>query len=140
LPKSIDYIHIKDGVIKPFTALPILTASESTTSSTLVTTNQRTIWRGSMINMDRVVKVEVEVDWASAGAGEIDLYNVTDASTIAVLATPSAATSRSTVQYDVTSQMKSITSDKVIALRIKGNGTNALTVYKAQLIVYMSLR
>ena len=140
LPKSIDYIHVKDGIIKPFASLPILTQSESTTSSTLVTTNQRTIWRGSLINMDRVVKVEVEVDWGSAGAGEIDLYNVTDASRIAVLATPSAATSRSTVQYDVTSQMKAITRDKVIALQIKGDGTNALTVYKAQLIVYMSLR
>jgi len=138
-PAQIDASHMVAGVLKPVAALPILTVSESNASTTLTTTNQRTIWRGSMINMNRVVKVEVEVDWASGGAGDLDLYNVTDAVKIADLATPSAATSRATVQYDVTSQMKAITADKVIALQIKGDGTNALTVYKATLLIYMSL-
>ena len=136
---QIDASHMVAGVLKPIAALPILTASESNSSTTLTTTNQRTIWRGSLMNMARVVKVEAEVDWASGGAGDLDLYNVTDSAKIADLATPSAATARATVQYDVTSQMKAITADKVIALQIKGDGTNALTVYRASLLVYMSL-
>jgi hypothetical protein len=140
LPASVDYYHVKTGVVKPLAALPILTASESNSSTILTTTNQRTIWRGSLINMDRVVKVEVEVDRASGGAGDLDLYNVTDGVKIADLETPTGATTRGTRYYDVTSQMKAITADKVVALQIAGDGTNALTVYKAQLIVYMSLR
>lgn len=137
--RSIGAEHIMVGVITPVAAIPILTQTESTTSSTLTTTAQRTIWRGSLLNMDRVRRVEVEVDWASAGRGDIDLYNVTDAVKIADLAAPSAATSRSTAYYDVTSAMKALTSDKVIALQIAGDGTNAITVYKAQLLIYMSL-
>ena len=136
---QIDASHMVAGVIKPIAALPILTASESNSSTTLTTTNQRTMWRGSLMNMARVVKVECEVDWASGGAGDLDLYNVTDSAKIADLATPSAATARATVQYDVTSQMKAITADKVVALQIKGDGTNALTVYRASLLIYMSL-
>ena len=127
------------GVIKPFGSISILTAPESVTSTTLTTTTQRTMWRGSLLNMERVVRIEAEVDWGSAGAGDLDLYNVTDSRKIADLAAPTAATARDTRVYDVTGAMKAITTDKVIALQLKGDGTNALTVYKAQLIVYMSL-
>jgi hypothetical protein len=134
----VDDNKILPGVLGFQAALPILTASESTTSSTPVVTAQRTIWRGSLINMNRIAKVEAEVDWGSAGGGSIALYNVSTSSAIASLVSVSAATSRSTQRYDVTSYMKGITSDAVIALQIAGDGTNALTVYRASLLVYLS--
>jgi len=140
LPRSVGSEHVKPGVLRPVGGLAILTASESNASTTLATTAQRTMWRGSLMNMNRVARVEVEVDWASAGAGDLDLYNVTDAAKIADLAAPTAATARDTRWYDVTAQMKALAADKVVALQIAGDGTNALTVYKAQLVVYMSLR
>jgi len=134
----VDDNKILPGVLGFQAALPILTSNESTSSSTPVVTAQRTIWRGSLINMNRIRKVEVEVDWGSAGKGSIALYNASSSSVIASLVSVSAATSRSTQYYDVTSYMKGITSDAVIALQIAGDGTNALTVYRASLLVYLS--
>jgi hypothetical protein len=139
LPNSILNEHIQTGLIKPVSSIVILTASESNSSTTLTTTTQRTTWRGSMMNMERIVKVEVEVDWGSAGRGDLDLYNVTDGVKIADLATPAAATTRATNYYDITNIMKNIQTDKVIAFQIAGDGTNALTIYKAQILIYMSV-
>ena len=139
MPGAVNSEHIASGVIKPFSALPIVTSSESVTDSTLTTLSQRAMWRGSLLNMERVVKIEAEVDWESGGSGDLDLYDVTNGTKIADLATPDAATSRDTRRYDVTDAVKALTSDVVIGLQAAGDGTNALTVYKATLVVYMSL-
>ncbi|MDQ6964859.1 MAG: hypothetical protein Q9M13_08075, partial [Mariprofundales bacterium] len=105
----------------------------------LTTLNGQTIWDPSGWNLDRITKIEVELEWESAGAGDIDLYNVSDGAKLADLVTPSAATSKTIQRIDVTTAVKGLTAAKILAIQAAGDGTNAVTVYTAKLVVTLVL-
>jgi len=149
LNKKVVSNDIKDGEVKDHDiakstvlceiAIPLVTESQSVTSSTLTTLNGQHIWNPDGWNLDRVSKIEVELEWESAGAGDIDLYNVTDGSKLADLVAPSGATSKKIERIDVTSAVKGLTASKTLAIHAAGDGTNAITVYSAKLIVTLLL-
>ena len=120
-------------------AIPLVTESQSVTSDTLTTLNGQHIWIPGNWNLDRVSKVEVELEWESAGSGDVDLYNVTDGAKLADLVAPTAATSKTIQRVDVTSAVKGLADAKTLAIQAAGDGTNAVTVYTAKLIVTVVL-
>ena len=71
--------------------------------------------------------------------GDIDLYNETDGAKLADLVAPSGATSKKIERIDVTSAIKNLSTTKTIGIRAAGDGTNAITVYTAKLIVTLVL-
>lgn len=120
-------------------AIPLVTEAQSVTSTTLTTLNGQHIWNPSGWNRNRIVKVEVELEWESGGSGDIDLYNVTDGTKLADLVAPTAATAKTIQRIDVTSAVKGLTASKTLAIQAAGDGTNAVTVYSAKLIVTLVL-
>lgn len=120
-------------------AIPLVTEAQSVTSATLTTLNGHHIWNPAGWNAARISKVEVELEWESAGAGDIDLYNVDDAAKLADLVAPTAATAKTIQRIDVTTAVKGLTASKTLAIQAAGDGTNAITVYTAKLIVTLVL-
>lgn len=117
--------------------LPIVVDKQSVTSATLTTLNGYAIWKYA--RWKNISKVEVELEYESAGAGDIDLYNITDGSKLADLVAPSAATSHTISRIDVTSAITGLSADKTIGIQAAGDGTNAITVYSAKLVVYVKV-
>ena len=138
-PESITDDKIAKSKVLCQVAIPIVTEAQSVTDTTLTTLNGWTIWDPSSWNLDRVQKVEVELEWESGGAGDIDLYNLTDGSKLADLVSPSEATSHKVERIDVTSAIKGLTAAKTLAIQAAGDGTNPVTVYSAKLIVTLVL-
>jgi hypothetical protein len=126
------------GAIKLETALPIVVDSQNVTSATLATLNGYARWILSNFLSDYITGIYVELEYATGGAGEIDLYDITNSAKIATLVAPTAATTHTITRVDVTSAMKAKTSAITIGIQAKGDGTNATTVYSAKLIVVMS--
>ena len=138
-PEAVSDAKIAKAVALCEVAIPLVSESQSVTSDTLATLNGQHIWTPSNWNLDRVSKVEVELEWESAGAGDVDLYNVTDGAKLADLVAPTAATSKTIQRVDVTSAVKGLADSKTLAIQAAGDGTNALTVYTAKLIVTVVL-
>jgi len=135
---------LPDSMIKNETAfievfIPIETNSQSVTSATPTTLTGRGHFSGGLWNMNRISQVLAFVVWESAGAGDIDLYDITTDVKIADLATPSAATSLSISSADITSWFKAQTGAKDLAIQAAGDGTNAVTVHQAYLLVRVKL-
>jgi len=135
---TIDEDRMRPSTILQEIALPIVTKDQSVTSATLATLIGRYIWRPSSWNHDLISKIEVELEYESAGAGDIDLYDVTNGSKLADLVTPTAATSHTVERIEVTDVIKALTENTKLGIQAAGDGTNALTVYKATLIVTIS--
>jgi len=135
---SIDVDRMKHSAILQEISHPIVTKDQSVTSATLTTLIGYYLWRPSSWNGDLIAKVEVELEYESAGAGDIDLYNVSDGTKLADLATPTAAQTHTIIRADVTSAIKALSANKILGIQAAGDGTNALTVYKATLIVTVS--
>ena len=126
------------GAIKFETDIPVVVDNQSVTSATLATLSGYAEWVLSNFSSDYISKVYVELEYESAGAGDVDLYNVTDSSKIRDLVAPSAATAHTITRVDVTTEMLGISAEKTVGIQAAGDGTNALTVYSAKLIVVMS--
>jgi len=135
---SIDEDRMKPSAIAYELAFPIVTKDQSVTSATLSTLIGRYLWKPGSWNGDLIEKVEVELEYESAGAGDVDLYDATGAAKLADLAAPTAAQSHTLERIDVTDAIKALTSNTQLAIQAAGDGTNALTVYKATLIVTVS--
>jgi len=135
---AIEAEDLVSGAIKFETAIPIVTDKQSVTSSTLATLEGYAKWKLSNFNKDYIDYIYVELEYESAGSGDVDLYNVTDGSKIADLVAPTAAVSHTITRVDVTTAMKAITSEKAIGIQAAGDGTNAITVYSAKLIIVQS--
>ena len=120
-------------------AFPIVTKDQSITSSSLQTLTGRYKFKPGNWDFDFVEKIEVELEFASDGAGEIELYDDSDSASLQSLVTFSAAQSYTSERYDVTTVLKALTSNTKLAIRAKGDGSNATTVYKATLIVTIKL-
>jgi len=126
------------GAIKFEVAIPIVSEGQSVTSATLSTLNGYAVWKLSNFSGDYIDYIYVELEYESAGSGDVDLYNVSDSSKISDLVAPTAATAHTITRVDVTSAMKAITAQKTIGIQAAGDGTNALTVYSAKLVIVMS--
>jgi len=120
-------------------AFPIVTKDQGVTDSTLTTLTGRYKFKPDNWNFDFVEKIEVELEFASDGAGEITLYDATSDAQLQSLVSFSAAQSYTCERYDVTDVVKALTSDTKLAIQAKGDGSNATTVYKATLIVTIKL-
>jgi hypothetical protein len=119
--------------------IPLVTEAQSVTSTTLTTLNGQHIWTVGSWNANRIQAIYVELEWESGGAADIDLYNATDAAKLADLKAPTAATAKTIERIDVTTAVKGLTADKVLAIQAAGDGTNPVTVYTAKLIVVITL-
>ena len=82
---------------------------------------------------DYITLVMWGIVYKSDGAGGIRLYNATDGVTIDEK-TVDAATGVTQEYRDITATMKGYTSSKTLNTQIKGDGTNAFTVYYLSLI------
>ncbi len=120
-------------------AIPLVTESQSVTSTTLTTLNGQYIWTVNSWNSDRIAAIYLELEWESAGTGDVDLYNVTDGSKVSDLVAPTAATTKTIQRINVTTAIKALTADKTLGIQAAGDGTNALTVYSAKLIVVLNV-
>ena len=116
-----------------------LVNSQSVTSSTLTSLSGTLRFDPSKYNMDKIEKFEVQVEWESGGAGDIDVYDSTNATKVADVATPSGATGYTISVVDVTSYFKGLTAPADIVIQAAGDGTNAVTVHKASLRAYVRL-
>ena len=120
-------------------AFPIVTADQSVTDSSQTELNGRYTWKPGNWDFTLVDKIEVEVEYATAGAGEIDLAKTPPTTKLATLISASAATSHTVERVDVTSTIEGLSSDAQLEITAAGDGTNATTVYKATLIVTFKL-
>jgi len=119
--------------------IPLVSEAQSVTSTTLTQLNGQHIWTPGNWNAGRIQAIYIELEWESAGAGDIDLYNVTGAAKLADLVAPTAATTKKIERIDVTTAVKGITVDSTLAIQAAGDGTNAITSYTAKLIVAITL-
>jgi len=120
-------------------AIPLVSEAQSVTSGTLTTLNGQHIWTPGNWNADRISAIYVELEWESAGSGDIDLYDATNATKLTDLKTPSGATSKTIERIDVTTAVKGLTADTILAIQAAGDGSNSVTVYTAKLIVVITL-
>jgi len=86
-----------------------------------------------------IKKIYVELEYGSAGAGDVDLYNVSDGVKLADLVAPTAATTKTLTRVDVTTAVKALTANKKIGIQAAGDGTNALDMYAAKLVVQLGI-
>jgi len=135
---SIEPEDLIAGAIKFEIPIPIVVDNQSVTSSTLATLSGYAKWKLGNFKSDYIDYVYVELEYESAGAGDVDLYNISDSSKIADLVAPTAAQAHTITRVDVTTEMKAITAEKTIGIQAAGDDSNALTVYSAKLIVVMS--
>jgi len=119
-------------------AFPIVTKDQSVTSGTLSTLIGRYLWKPDSWNIDLIESIEVELEYESAGAGDVNLYDATSAANLAKLVSPTAAQPHTLVRVEVTDVVTALTGNTQLAIQAAGDGTNALTVYKATLIVTLS--
>jgi len=120
-------------------AIPLVTEKQDVSDSTLQPLYGQHIWTPSSWKYDRIDKIYVELEWESANTGDIDLHNFTDDVKVKDLKDPTGATAKTIERIDVTDELKAITSAKVIGLKVAGDGTNAVTVYSAKLIVVFKI-
>jgi len=139
LDGKITLSSIADDTILFETTVTIVHETQSVTSATLSLLTGRCRWVSANWTASLIKNIYVEMEWESAGAGDVDLYNQTDSAKIADIVTPSAATSRSTGRYDVTTELKAVSGDKVVGIQAAGDGTNALTIYNAKLVFRMGI-
>jgi len=120
-------------------AIPLVSEAQSVTSDTLTTLNGQHIWTPENWNADRISAIYIELEWESGGAADIDLYDATNAAKLADLKAPTGATSKAIERIDVTTAVKDLTADTILAIQAAGDGTNSVTVYTAKLIVVITL-
>jgi len=135
---SIDDDRMSASAIAGEVAIPVVTKDQSVTSDTLSTLIGRYLWKPSSWNSDLIESIEVELEYESAGAGDVDLYDATSAAKLADLVAPTAAQSHTLVRVEVTDVVTALTSNTQLAIQAAGDGTNAVTVYKATMIVTLS--
>ena len=136
---SIDEDRMSPLAIAQEVALPIVTKEQSVTSDTLSSLIGRCLWKPSSWNSDLIKSIEVELEYESAGSGDVDLVRgELMVFTLADLVSPFFATSHTVIRVDVTDAVKGLTSNDRLMIQAAGDGTNALTVYKATLIVTLS--
>ena len=136
---TIPYSKLEDDTILLEIAIPIVVDKQSVTSSTLATLDGYCKWDPDAWTAALIKKIYVELEYESAGAGDVDLYNLSDGSKLADLVAPSAATSHTITRVDVTTEVKALTAAKNLAIQAAGDGTNALDVYSAKLIVQIGI-
>ena len=136
---SIDEDRMSPSAIAQEVALPIVTKEQSVTSSMLSTLIVRCLWKPDSWNSDLIKSIEVELEYESAGSGDVDLaHGEPLIFTLADLVSPFFATSHTVIRVDVTDAVKGLTYNDQLKIQAAGDGTNALTVYKATLIVTLS--
>lgn len=131
--------ELDDDIVTFEIAIPMVNEQQAVTSATLTTLNGQAIWNYDAWTSNIIKAVYVEVEWESAGAGDLDLYDVGNATKLADLAAPTGATSKDIVRYDVTSEITGLTADTKVGIQAAGDGTNALTVYSAKLVVVIGI-
>ena len=137
--ESIDANRMRPSTTFAEVAFPIVTKDQSVTDSALQTLTGRYKFKPESWDFDFVEKFEIELEFASEGAGEITLYDATSDAQLQSLVLFSEAQSYTCERYDVTDVIKALTSDTKLAIQAKGDGSNATTVYKATLIVTIKL-
>ena len=137
--QAINYDMLADDTIELEIAIPIVVDQQSTTSDTLTTLNGYAYWSPDAWTSALINKIYVELEYETAGAGDFDLYNITDGEKLADLVAPTSAVSHVVTRYDVTSAVKALTADKRLGIQIAGDGTNAATCYSAKLIVQIGI-
>jgi len=135
---AVETEDLVEGAIKLEVPIPIVVDSQNVTSATLATLNGWARWILSDFLSSYIDGIYVELEYATAGAGDIDLYDITNSTKIADLVTPTSAVTHTITRVDVTSAMKAKTSAITIGIQAAGDGTNAATVYSAKLILVMS--
>lgn len=138
-PGSIEAGDLVSDTIKHEVAIPIVVDKQNVTTTTLTTLDGWMRWIVGNWIPALVNGIYVELEYATAGAGDIDLHNITDGVKLADLVAPAAATAHTVVRIDVTSQVLGLTADKTLGIQAAGDGTNAATVYSAKLIVAIGI-
>jgi hypothetical protein len=129
---------LDSGAVKLEVAIPIVVDSQNVASATLATLNGWARWVLSNFLAGNVDYIYLELEYASAGAGDVDLYDITNSAKIADLVAPTGATTHTITRVDVTSAMKAKTSAITVGIQAAGDGTNAVTVYSAKLVIAMA--
>jgi len=136
--QAIETNDLVEGAIKLEIPIPIVVDSQNVTSTTPATLNGWARWILSDFLSNYIDAIYVELEYATGGAGDIDLYDITNSAKIADLVAPTSAVAHTVTRVDVTTAMKAKTSAITIGIQAKGDETNAATVYSAKLILVMS--
>jgi hypothetical protein len=135
---AVETEDLVESAIKLELPIPLVVDKQSVTSAILTTLDGWARWILSDFLSDYIDAIHVELEYATAGAGDIDLYDITNSAKIADLVAPTGAVTHTITRVDVTSQMKAKTSAITVGIQAKGDGTNAVTVYSAKLVLVMS--
>ena len=119
--------------------VPLVSGSQSVTVTTLTPLNGRHIWDPSLWNLERISAIEVELEWESGGAGEVDLYDETNGVQLQQLVVTELAQALRVDKYDVTAVIKGLSAPTTLVIRAAGDGTNPLTVHSAKLLIRVML-
>lgn len=138
-PQSVEAGDIVNEAVKFEVALPIVVDSQSVTSATLTLLNGYMRWIVGNWTAALIKSVYVELEYATGGAGDIDLFNITDSAKVKDLVAPTGAVTHTITRVDVTSEVKALAADKTLGVKAAGDGTNAATVYSAKLIVRVGI-
>jgi hypothetical protein len=135
---AVETEDLVESAIKLELPIPLVVGKQSVTSAILTTLDGWARWILSDFLSDYLDAIYCELEYATAGAGDIDLYDITNSGKIADLVAPTGAVTHTITRVDVTSQMKAKTSAITVGIQAKGDGTNAATVYSAKLVLVMS--
>jgi hypothetical protein len=135
---AVETEDLVESAIKLEVPIPLVVDKQQVASATLTTLDGWARWVLSDFLAGYIDAIYCELEYATGGAGGINLYDITNSAKIADLVTPTQATAHTITRVDVTSQMKDKTSAITVGIQAKGDGTNAATVYSAKLILVLS--
>jgi hypothetical protein len=135
---AVETDDLVEGALKFEIPIPVVVDKQSVTSATLATLDGYARWILSDFLANYIDAIYVELEYATAGAGNIDLYDITNSAKIADLVTPTGAVTHTITRVDVTSAMKAKTSAITVGIQAAGDGTNAATVHSAKLVLAIS--
>ncbi len=110
--------------------LPVVTTTQQVSSTAAQTVNGRLVFDPSDFDMEHIGSFVAVCEWESAASGSIVLYDETNGTTIATLASPTAATQYTISTQDITQYLKSLTSPITIVVQATGSTAGAITVHK----------
>lgn len=116
--------------------IPLVGTKQIVPDDTVVDVDGQTLWTPAGWDESLIEKVEVEVEYAIADTGNVDLYDYTGAATVKVLTVAAAVVAKTVARFDVTTEVLALTVQSKIGLKVNGDVTpDTATIYGAKLIV-----
>jgi hypothetical protein len=126
------------GAIRFEVPIQLVVEEQEVTGTTLVTLDGWAMWVPSNFLTNYIDAIYCELEYEAGGAGDIDLYDITNSEKIADLVSPTTEVLHTVTRVDVTSEMKAKTSAITIGIQAAGSSTGTVTVFSARLVLVMS--